>query len=208
MSQNIEVEAKFKVNNIKKVIDRLKASGAKLNWVSTIEDYYYTPKHRDLWKIGDALRVRIIKGKKGGILTYKPSGKRVQKIFVHKEHETYIENPKQLMRIFSYLDIVPLPGLYVKKTRYDYTCGEFDIVIDRYPSVGTFIEIEKMAHSKLEVQAAKKKINEFSKRLGFSDKDRQEVSVVVLIREAYLKKEKNNKFDSMIDNQIKLEKVL
>jgi len=135
--------------------------------------------------------VRIIKGKKGGILTYKPSGKRVQKIFVHKEHETYIENPKQLMRIFSYLDIVPLPGLYVKKTRYDYTCGEFDIVIDKYPLVGTFIEIEKIANSALEVQAAKKKINEFSKKLGFSEKDRQKVSVGFLLKEAYLKKDKH-----------------
>jgi len=44
-----------------------------------------------------------------------------------------------------------------KKTRYDYTCGESHIVIDDYPLVGTFIEIEKVVNKESEVKEAKKK---------------------------------------------------
>ena len=116
MSQNIEVEAKFKVNNPKSIIEKLKAAGTKQNWADTIEDYNFTLKQRDFWKTVEALRVRIIANKKGGILTYKPSGKKAQKTMAVKEYETYVEDPKQLMKIFSYLDIVPLSVLpYVKK---------------------------------------------------------------------------------------------
>ena len=192
MSQNVEVEAKFKVSNLKKIIKKLKVAGAKQNWVDTIEDYNFTLKQRDFWKTVEALRVRIIANKKGGILTYKPSGRKVEKIMAVKEYETYIENPKQIMKIFPYLNIVPLPGLpYVKKTRYDYTCGEFNIIIDKYPLVGTFLEIEKIVNSESEVKNAKKKINEFSAKLGFSEKDRQKISVGFLLKDAYLKKDKH-----------------
>jgi len=186
------VEAKFKVSNLKKIIKKLKVAGAKQNWVDTIEDYNFTLKQRDFWKTVEALRVRIIANKKGGILTYKPSGRKVEKIMAVKEYETYIENPKQIMKIFPYLNIVPLPGLpYVKKTRYDYTCGEFNIIIDKYPLVGTFLEIEKIVNSESEVKNAKKKINEFSAKLGFSEKDRQKISVGFLLKDAYLKKDKH-----------------
>jgi len=192
LSQNVEVEAKFKVSNLKKIIKKLKVAGAKQNWVDTIEDYNFTLKQRDFWKTVEALRVRIIANKKGGILTYKPSGRKVEKIMAVKEYETYIENPKQIMKIFPYLNIVPLPGLpYVKKTRYDYTCGEFNIIIDKYPLVGTFLEIEKIVNSESEVKNAKKKINEFSAKLGFSEKDRQKISVGFLLKDAYLKKDKH-----------------
>ena len=192
LSQNIEVEAKFKVNNLKRVIEKLKAAGAKQNWADTIEDYNFTLKQRDFWKTVEALRVRIIASKKGGILTYKPSGKKAQKTMAVKEYETYVENPKQLMKIFSYLDIVPLSVLpYVKKTRYDYTCGEFNIIIDKYPLVGTFIEIEKIVNSESEVKSAKKKIDEFSAKLGFTEKDRQKVSVGFLLKDAAQRKKKH-----------------
>jgi len=109
-----------------------------------------------------------------------------------KEYETYVENPKQLMKIFSYLDIVPLSVLpYVKKTRYDYTCSEFNIIIDKYPLVGTFIEIEKIVNSESEVKNAKKKIDEFSAKLGFTEKDRQKVSVGFLLKDAVQRKKKH-----------------
>jgi len=190
--EHIEVEAKFKVKDLKKITEKLKALGAKLNWSDTIEDYNFTLKHRDFWSTVEALRVRIMGSKKGGILTYKPSGSKVQDTLTVKEYETYVEDPQQLMKIFSYLDIVPLPGLpYVKKTRYDYTCSEFHIIIDDYPLVGAFIEIEKVVNSESEVEEAKKKINKFSSELGLSERDRQKVSVGFLLKEAYQKQKKH-----------------
>jgi predicted adenylyl cyclase CyaB len=142
LPQNIEVEAKFQVDNLNKVIEMLKLTGAKLNLIDTIEDYNFTLKQRDFWVTVEGLRVRIKASKKGGTLTYKPSGNKVQDTLAVKEYETNVEDPEQLMKIFPYLDIVPLPGLpYVKKTRHDYTCGEFSIIIDEYPLVGNFLEI-------------------------------------------------------------------
>ena len=165
MSENIEVEAKFKVNNLKYLIKKLEIAGAKHNWSDTIEDYNFTLKQRDFWTTVEGLRVRIKASKKGGTLTYKPSGKKVQDIVAVKEYETNIENPEQLLEIFPYLDIIPLPGLpYVKKIRHNYTCKEFDIIIDEYPLVGNFIEIEKIVNKSEEVEEAKGR--EFNSLLG------------------------------------------
>ena len=109
-----------------------------------------------------------------------------------KEYETNIENPEQLLEIFPYLDIIPLPGLpYVKKTRHNYTCGEFDIIIDEYPLVGNFIEIEKIVNKSEEVEEAKNRIGKFALKLGLSENDRQTVSVGFLLKEEYLKREKH-----------------
>ena len=192
MSENIEIEAKFKVNNLKAIIEKLEAAGAEHNWSDTIEDYNFTLKQRDFWTTIEGLRVRIKAGKKGGTITYKPSGKKVQNILAVKEYETNIEDPKQLLEIFPYLDIIPLPGLpYVKKTRHNYTCGEFDIIIDEYPLVGNFIEIEKIVNKSEEVEEAKNRIGKFALKLGLSEKDRQTVAVGFLLKEEYMKREKH-----------------
>ena len=192
MSENIEVEAKFKVDNLKALIEKLEIAGAKHNWSDTIEDYNFTLKQRDFWTTVEGLRVRIKASKKGGTLTYKPSGKKIQDIVAVKEYETNIENPEQILEIFPYLDIIPLPGLpYVKKTRHNYTCGEFDIIIDEYPLVGNFIEIEKIVNKSEEVEEAKNRIDKFVLELGLSEKDRQTVSVGFLLKEEYLKREKH-----------------
>ena len=192
MSENIEVEAKFKVNDLKKITEILKASGAKLNWTDTIEDYNFTLKQRDFWATVEGLRVRIKTSRKGGTLTYKSSNNKVQDILTVKEYETNVEDPEQLLKIFSYLDIILLSGLpYVKKTRHDYTCGEFSIIIDEYPLVGNFIEIEKIVSKKSEVEEVKKRINKFASELGLFEKDRQKVAVGFLLKEKYLKHDKN-----------------
>ena len=189
---SIEVEAKFKVNNLKELVGKIEAAGAKLNWSDTIEDYNFTLKQRDFWATVEGLRVRVKSSKKGGTLTYKPSGKNVQDTLAVKEYETNVENPKELLEIFSHLDVVPLPGLpYVKKTRHDYTCGEFSIIIDEYPLVGNFIEIEKIVNKDAEVEEAKKRIGQFALELGLSEKDRQTVSVGFMLKEEYLKREKH-----------------
>ena len=192
MSENIEVEAKFKVNNLKELIGKLEAAGAKHNWSDTIEDYNFTLKQRDFWATVEGLRIRIKASKKGGTLTYKPSGKKAQNTLAVKEYETNVENPEQLLEIFPYLDIMPLPGLpYVKKTRHDYTCGAFSIIIDEYPLVGNFIEIEKIVNKSAEVDEAKNRIGEFALELGLSEKDRQTVAVGFLLKEECLKREKH-----------------
>ena len=108
-----------------------------------------------------------------------------------KEYEANIENPEQILKIFPYLDIIPLPGLpYVKKIRHNYTCKEFDIIIDEYPLVGNFIEIEKIVNKSEEVEEAKNMIDKFVLELGLSEKDRQTVAVGFLLKEEYLKREK------------------
>ncbi|MEM0154568.1 MAG: class IV adenylate cyclase [Methanothrix sp.] len=192
MPENIEVEAKFKVNDLEKVTETLKAVGAKLNWIDTIEDYNFTLKQRDFWATVEGLRVRIKASRKGGTLTYKPSGNMAQDVLAVKEYETGVEDPEQLLKIFSYLDVVPLPGLpYVKKIRHDYTCGEFGIIIDEYPLVGNFIEIEKLVNSDSKVEEAKKRIEKFASELGLFEKDRQKVAVGFLLKEEYLKRGKH-----------------
>ena len=64
MPENIEVEAKFKVNNLKDLIEKLEIAGAKHNWSDTIEDYNFTLKQRDFWTTVEGLRVRINARKK------------------------------------------------------------------------------------------------------------------------------------------------
>ncbi len=190
MSENIEVEAKFRVKNLDDLIKKLKAAGAKPKGSDTIEDYNFTLKHRDFWTTVEGLRVRIKSSRKGGTLTYKPSGKKIQGTLAVKEYETGVENPEQLLKIFPYLDIVPLPGLpYVKKTRHDYTCGEFNIIIDEYPLVGNFIEIEKIVNKEADVGETKKRIDKFASELGLSENDRQTVAVGFLLKEEYLKRD-------------------
>ena len=192
MPETIEVEAKFRVSDLKKVTEMLMATGAKLNWTDTITDYNFTLKQRDFWATIEGLRVRLKASRKGGTLTYKPSGNKTQDTLAVKEYETNVENPEQLMKIFSYLDVIPLPGLpHVKKTRHDYTCGEFSIILDEYPLIGSFIEIEKIVNAESEVEEAKKRIDKFALELGLFEKDRQKIAAGFLLKEEYLKSDEH-----------------
>ncbi|MEM3227813.1 MAG: class IV adenylate cyclase [Candidatus Micrarchaeaceae archaeon] len=187
MSSNIEVEAKFKVTDEPALLKRLKIVGAKKLSTYVMEDYNFSMEGRDFWKSVESLRIRIIAGRAGGVLTYKPSGNKIKRVMATREYEVAVDDPKALISIFSYLGIIPLRYLeHIKRTRHNYSYGNFNIVIDEYPEVGPFIEIERIVARKSLVKRAKREVEAFAGKLGLHNSDRQTMSVGFLLKERHM----------------------
>ncbi len=189
MVEHIEVEGRFKVKDIVGFQKRLTALKAKFVGKQTITDYNFTLKSRDFWGSVEGLRVRMIAGKRGGILTYKPSGLKNARIMKTKEYETYVDAPKDLIKIFTFLDIIPLKYLpAVAKSRYIYKYHNASIAIDKYPGLGNFVDIEFLAKSRKEAQRFKAGIDEMALLLGFKNNDRLTHSVGFILRNIAVRK--------------------
>ncbi len=132
------------------------------------------------------MRIRVKEGKKGGILTYKPSGNKISKVMKTKEYEVYVDKPEELMEIFAYLGIKKLdPAPVIEKESRNYEYGDINVCIDKYPIVGTFVDIEILAKNEKQATSAEAKVNAFAKQLGFSEADRQKSAVGFLLKEYY-----------------------
>ena len=194
MSNKIEVEARFRVADEHALIKKLKDLGAKNIGAVVIEDHNFSMDRRDFWKSVEALRIRTESNKSGGTLTYKPSGNKSQRVMTTKEYEVHIDDPSALMQIFKHIGIIPLKYLeHIKRTRRNYKYGSFNIVIDEYPELGPFIEIERVISGKGNVKRAQREIESLSIKLGLKESDRQTVPVGFLLKERHMGSARNAK---------------
>ncbi|MCL4372254.1 class IV adenylate cyclase [Candidatus Marsarchaeota archaeon] len=194
MSNNIEVEARFRVADEHALLKKLKDFGAKNIGAVVIEDHNFSMDRRDFWKSIEALRIRTESNKSGGMLTYKPSGNKSQRVMTTKEYEVSIDDPFALMQIFKHIGIIPLKYLeYIKRTRRKYKYGVFNIVIDEYHELGPFIEIERIVSGKGNVSRAQREIESLAIKLGLTESDRQTVPVGFLLKEKHMKGVRNAK---------------
>lgn len=189
--KQFETEIRLKVRDVEALKKRLKAEGAELVAKKQYSDYQFTLKDRNFWDSVEALRIRIIDGRNGGILTYKPSGKKTEKYMQVREYETHVDNPEAVMGMFKFLGIKPLEHVpLIKKTRYSYKLGSFNIELDKYPKVGYFLDIELLSQKKDRNEI--KKVNAMARRLGFTEKDIQLIAVGFLLKDLAIKRGAGN----------------
>ncbi len=151
---NLEIEIRFKVGDVKKLQEKLRNFGSKCLERWRGRDILFD-RENELIPKGQVLRLRLGMEKGGkGKLTYKePNRDPVFKI--RKEFETIVESPKMAIEILKGLGYLPFIQFEKRTELWKY--GGTDIYIEELPRIGCFMEIE----------GTEKSIKKVAKTLGF-----------------------------------------
>ncbi|RLE93648.1 MAG: class IV adenylate cyclase [Thermoprotei archaeon] len=157
----MEIEVKFKVDNLGDLENRLKELGAVFKGTEIEEDIYYQHPCRDFRLTDEALRLR--RTPKAYELTYKgprAPGKLKAREEIVVEVKDFVK-ADILLRKLGFRKIA-----VVKKTRRKYILGNREICLDEVEGLGEFIEVELLVEKSL--SEAEKELLDFAKKLGIS----------------------------------------
>ena len=157
----MEIEVKFKVDNLGDLENRLKELGAVFKGTEIEEDIYYQHPCRDFRLTDEALRLR--RTPKACELTYKgprAPGKLKAREEIVVEVKDFVK-ANILLRKLGFRKIA-----VVKKTRRKYILGNREICLDEVEGLGEFIEVELLVEKSL--SEAEKELLDFAKKLGIS----------------------------------------
>ncbi len=134
---NTELECKLKINSRDEISNKLTKLGAKdlgdikeKNWVFDTVEHKLKESH-------NLLRLRTTRKK--STITFK--GKYEDSNFKKRlELESVVDSPENMMQIFSQLGYVK--SWYYEKMRHTFELDNCEIVLDKMPNLGDFIEIE------------------------------------------------------------------
>ena len=147
-----EIEIKFKIKKPDLIRKKLKEKGAKFVGKAFEKTVRFDTKNGDLKKEGKFLRVRT--GFKN-VITFKKKINKTGKIFKEREElELEISEPEKMKVILENLGFTK--KWVMEKYREKWQWGSVEIVIDKLPKMGNFIEIE----------GSKKAIEKAAKLLG------------------------------------------
>ena len=96
------------------------------------------------------------------------------------EHETIVQDAKELEAIIKLMGYELYSDL--TKIRQKAKHGEFEICLDKVPSLGTFIEVEKIMHHDADHETVVDELWDFLQKLGVSKNDEQHEGYDVLER--------------------------
>ncbi len=151
---NLEVEIRFKLTDVKGLRKKLSRLGSKCLEKWRGKDIIFDKKN-ELIPSGRLLRLRLGMEKGGrGKLTYK-GPYRDHAFKVREEFETIVENPEMTVKILTGLGYLPIIQ-YQKRTEL-WKYGGTEIYIEELPKIGWFMEIE----------GSEKNIKKVAKTLGF-----------------------------------------
>ncbi len=141
--------------------------------------YFDTPDH-EIRKRGELLRVREYEGKKVEV-THK-SNKRIENgLKIFDEQNVKAEDFEETTKMFEELGFVVTT--YFEKKRAVFKLDNAEIVIDEYPKIPPFMEIEAENQDKIE---------EMIEKLGLKDNERSSHTINGLLKEKYSDIELNN----------------
>lgn len=140
MASAVEVEIKFKIENLKTLTSKLRSAGFRLVTKRTHEmNTLYDQPGNPLRQRGEVLRLRKYGNR--WTMTYKAKGK-AGRHKSRKEIETQVEDGECLDAILQAVGFAPT--FQYEKFRSEWTDGKGHIVVDETP-VGNFGEIEGSA---------------------------------------------------------------
>lgn len=184
MAESYEVEVKVPIADIEMMEQKLLALGARFLNAEVQIDTYVDHPCRAFGKTDEAVRVRTRQpvgntkpapSRSINELTYK--GPKVdKKTKTRLEYTVGIDDTDSLSAILESLGFKRV-GKIIKKRKF-YSLREITISIDDVESVGLFLELESIAHSKKEMESAKKTIFDLLDELGFDPRQS--------IRDSYL----------------------
>ena len=155
----IEIEAKLKVESLKKVARRLKARDAKFLRGAVHTDTYFDDAKKSLRKSDSALRIRrqLIGRKEQVVITFK--GPRRKGRFKQRQEIQFGIADADIAEMFL-AAIGYKKTLVYQKKRQVWRLGGCEVALDELPLLGTFVEIEG---------PGEKKIAAVQKKLGLAD---------------------------------------
>lgn len=177
MSENLEIELRYKVKNIEELVKKLESIGARLTKKSHIIDHWYIPnsiksrEQHDVWfdeKRGCGIRIReeIVNGNN----TTKLETKTLTK---DKNHNTFDETETKIDTYEngdSFLKAIKRKEfLTIDKKRLNFEYEDFVISIDDIANYGVGIEIEYKGT--IERKLALRELKGFANKLGLKEKD-------------------------------------
>lgn len=145
-----EIEIKFKIGKPNLIRNKLKRHGAKFIGKTFERTLKFDTPANNLYKNGEFLRIRT--GFKN-VITFKRKLKS-QSFKEREEIELEISNPKKMETILGKLGFTK--KLIMEKYREKWQWEDIEVVIDKLPEIGNFIEIE----------GSKKAIRKTAKLLG------------------------------------------
>jgi adenylate cyclase class 2 len=159
---HIEIEAKLKVDSLKKVARRLKARDAKFLRGAVHTDAYFDDAKKSLRKSDSALRIRRQVMDRGeprhpGVITFK--GPRRKGFFKQRQEIQFGISDADIAEMFL-VAIGYKKTLVYQKKRQVWRLGGCEVALDELPLLGTFVEIEG---------PSEKKIAAVQKKLGLED---------------------------------------
>lgn len=143
-----EIEVKILEINVKEVVKKLKALGAKKTFEGKIIAHYLDTKNDDLWKQKTVLRVR----QRGDIteLTLKTKSKGVREdIKQRNEFEVQVSDFEATKALFAELGFIER-SFKEDKHRITYALGDTHFEIETSVGIPTYLEIEAPTFEKLE----------------------------------------------------------
>ncbi len=176
MSSMIEVEVKFRIEDIKEVEEKIEDS-AEFIVEKTESDIYFNSPWKDFKESDEALRIR--EDNEGVTVTYK--GPKVDSRTKSREEvKVGIDDYQSGIQLLKDLGFTPF-GEVVKNRRI-YELEGATVCIDRVENLGEFLEIE-LQGEKSDVEEKTLQIFRLAKRLGFHEEQSIRESYLELLKE-------------------------
>jgi len=168
----MEVEVKFRAENLDEVEEKVKKM-AEFVIEKGERDIYFNSPCRDFRESDEALRIR--RDVEGITLTYK--GRKIDSETKSREEiKVKVDSYEKAVLLLKKLGFVPVRE--VVKNRKIYRMGDVLICLDSVEGLGSFVEIEMESE---DLDAAKKKVFEIARMLGFDTNQSVRASYLELL---------------------------
>jgi len=138
---DVEVEVKAKIVDVEEVRRRIKVSGGVLISKNLIRDFSFDFKDGRLQKKDCILRVRVFESGEG-ILTFKGPRKANKKYKIREELEVHVGNGMDIIKILEHLGFRIVFRIDRIREVYEFRDENVKVMLDIFPEIGTFIEVE------------------------------------------------------------------
>lgn len=170
---SIEVEMKFKLENLEDIEYFLIEHKAELLEVVNQRDHYFNHPSRDFSETDEALRIR--EESQTIHLTYK--GPKIDsETKTRKEIEINLGNAQKMAKVLELLGFIRT--LIITKERKIYRFDEILFCLDNVESLGYFLEVEMLIGDKKQLSATKQKL--------FQVLEKVDIDYKTTIRKSYL----------------------
>ena len=161
----IEVEVKYKVEEIEPIIKKLKEMNAEIEEEVIEEDHYFNHPCKDFRSTDEALRIRI----RGNSIELTYKGPKISdKTKSRVEVSIVLNSPlDSILKLLEHLGFTKVA--VIRKHRKIYKLGDYKISLDEVESLGNFVEIELRTQRET-LSDAELKVLVLARKLGLKGK--------------------------------------
>ena len=165
MSNLIELEASYCIENFEEILKKIKEKNYKFNYEVQEKDTYYTDKKLEFIKTKTCLRTRKTNNEKLE-LTFKPKTTDSTEKYGKKEvnislNLNDLEDIKFILNGLGYDEYISFTKNRIVYTKNEYGF-EHNVMLDSIENVGNFIELEIIAHTEDEKEKLHDELDRFT----------------------------------------------